>query len=995
MRKNNDLVGLTDKLSKKMYFWRMKLSLRFYLACWLLPFLLWHSEGYAQVPYTRAVNYPYQITTKTIYDMYADAKGQIWLGTDQGLMRFNGKTAYTLPFEGARQTDFTHLKTDAYGRIWGMNFANQLAYASRDSLKIFQFPAELSLQGSLLDFDFTPHCLWLCTDKMVVAIHLKTHKVMYQYEDNIDMLFTLKAYQNKIYVMRPGETLVFDDQGTMQSVHSPLNTVGRFAVGGEMFVAAKRENFKRDACQWKEGKWIELPPFDMPSEITIYHLTSSQDGQIWFCTKQGGWKWDIQTGKTQNLFPNLQVTDIVYDYQGNYWISTLDDGLWFCPSLQSLITVPIPELEEKNVYITRIYKSPKRPGTYWVATANGRIYQSNLREMDKPWYFESEFKKEITALTTGRNDEEIMSTLGIINTRTQKQIGFPYPKDLQLYQNDYLLLARASVAEWVMPYYNAEKPPPQSLFGFPINPTNTLLYGYPNYTIRAQRSYGVCIDALQKRYWIGYADDLYEYDFKGNFKIIKNKEGQAITARKMCLDKKGRLYVATYNQGLYIIENGKVSTVLDKSNLLKSNEIQKVVNYRDTIWIGTREEIGYLWNNNQSLRDVLGENRIGNINYQDFIPEARALLIAVGYKILYLPRNSPKKIPELHLLYPKLTQKDNNVEIQLEMLNYTNPEYSRFYYRLEGIDKKWNTIDDIKTTIRYSRLNAGNYTLEFYAQDQFSMAKSKLTKIQFLVPKKWWQKNWIYALAISGLLAMVGSVFYALLKRYQKRQDLREQLWISQLKAIKAQMNPHFLYNILNTVQGLVYSNRKGEAAELLGKFSDLMRKALESSEIPYLPLEDEINTLRLYLYLEKSRFEGQDFAFDIEHAQAEKLLDHKIPSMLVQPFVENAIKHGLLHKNGEKRLKVSFSEMNQGLRILIEDNGIGREKAAQIRQRQAQHVKHFTMNATQQRIDLLNKIKKFYINFKVIDKYDSDQNPRGTQVEIFIQFLNLNQNQS
>lgn len=970
----------------------MKLHNKLYLVClgcWLMVCSL---ESKAQLPYTRAINYPYQITTKTIYDMYDDAKGQIWLGTNQGLMRFNGKSAYTLPFEGARQTDFTHLKTDAYGRIWGMNFANQLAYVSRDSLKIFQFPADLSLKGSLLDFDFTPQCLWLCTDKMVVAIHLKTRKVLYRYEESLDMLFTIKAYQNKIYVLRSGETLVFDDQGTMQNVYSPINTVGRFAVSGETFIAAKRENFKRDACQWKEGKWLELPTFEMPSDITIYHLTSSRDGQIWFCTKQGGWKWDIKTGKTQNLFPNLQVTDIVSDYQGNYWISTLDDGLWFCPSLQSLIAVPIPELEEKNVYITRIQKHLRKPNDYWIATANGRIYRSSLKATENPWYFESEFKKEVTALAKGRNDDEILSTLGILNTHTKKQIAFPYPKDLQLYDNQYLLLGRSAVAEWVMPYYDSNAPPPKTLFGLPLNPTISLLYGYPSYTIRTQRSYGVCIDSLRKRYWIGYADDLYEYDFQGNVKIIKNQEGKAITARKMCTDKEGRLYVATYNQGLYVIENRKVSHVLDKSNLLKSNEVQKVINYQDTIWIGTRQEIGYLWNNNQSLRDVLGENRIGSINYQDFIPDKGVLLIALGYKILYLPRNSPKKVPDLNLLYPKVIQKDNNVEIHLEMLNYTNPEHSRFYYRLVGIDKKWNITDDIKTTIRYSQLNAGDYSLEFYAQDQYSLATSKPTTVQFLIPKKWWERNWIYALAVVGLIGLLASIFYAVLKRYQKRQDLKEQLWISQLKAIKAQMNPHFLYNILNTVQGLVYSNRKGEAAELLGKFSDLMRKALESSEIPYLPLEDEINTLRLYLHLEKSRFEGQDFEFEIEDTQAEALLEHKIPSMLVQPFVENAIKHGLLHKNGTKRLKISFQAMHSGLKVLISDNGIGREKAAQIRQRQAQHVQHFTMNATQQRIDLLNKIKKFHIDFKVNDKYDTNQHSIGTEVEIFIQFLNLNQ---
>jgi len=943
-----------------------------------------------QEPYIRAVNYPYQISTKTIYDMHADARGQIWLGTNKGLFRFNGKQAISVPFEESRQTDFTHLKTDPYGRIWGMNFANQLAYVNRDTLRLFQFPEELKLEGNLIDFDFTPQCIWLCSDKMIVAIHLKSRKILYQYKEESKQIFAIKAFKQKIHVLKMGEDMVCDEQGNTEVLPVCISSVGRFTVSNGEILLTHRENFLRKACIFKDNQWGKLPDFDLPESVVVYHLSTSKSGKTWICTKQGGWLWDCKAGKAYNLFPHLQVTDVVEDYQGNYWVSTLDDGLWFCPSLKTITYTPIIDLEEQNTFITRINLDDK-PGHYWISAANGKTYYTQLKNPKSLFSIEGDFKKEITSFIKSPKTDEILNTSGIFNLKNKNYIRLPAPKDMSLYNTQYLLIARSSAAEWLLPFYEKGTASPKKVFGIELSSNQSSLFGYPTYLLRAQRSYSVCLDSVRQKYWVGYADDLYEYDFKGNFKIIKTQKGEPIAAHRMCLDKQGKLYVATFNQGLMVIKNQTIIKRLGKYNLLKSNEVRKVFNYKDTIWVGTTQEIGYLLNDNQSFVDVLGNNSIGRINYQDFIPSEQALLIAVGFKVLYLPRNILKNPQTLTVLYPKINQKENNIQIVLEMLNYTNPEYSRFYYRLENIDQKWQNTDDIIAFLRYSQLSPGDYVLEYYAEDKFSKLRSKLYKLNFKVKAAWWQQLWFYALIVCLIISFLTFIFYLWLKKAQKRQSLREQLWISQLKAIKAQMNPHFLYNILNTVQGLVYSNRRSEAAELLGKFSDLMRNTLESSEIPYLPLQDEINTIHLYLNLEQSRFEGKDFEYSVQAEEVWHLLDQEIPSMLIQPFVENAIKHGLLHKKEEKRLFIKFETHLNNLHISIEDNGIGRQHASEIRQRQAQRVQHFTMNATQQRIDLLNKMGKFKIHFEVIDLFDSQQVSAGTRVEINIIFLTPN----
>lgn len=199
-------------------------------------------------------------------------------------------------------------------------------------------------------------------------------------------------------------------------------------------------------------------------------------------------------------------------------------------------------------------------------------------------------------------------------------------------------------------------------------------------------------------------------------------------------------------------------------------------------------------------------------------------------------------------------------------------------------------------------------------------------------------------------------------------------------------MNPHFLYNVLNTVQGLVYSDRRSEASEVLGNFSDLMRNTLQISEKPYISLSEEVAMLQLYVDLEKIRFE-EEIHCHIQVAFPTESWEHLIPSMLLQPFVENAFKHGLLHKRGEKRLDIIFSRQGNDLQVLIEDNGIGREHAQEIQKRQARKSTGFALNATSQRVELMNKITPHQIRVQIQDKYNDQHEPTGTKVLIQLHF--------
>jgi LytS/YehU family sensor histidine kinase len=202
----------------------------------------------------------------------------------------------------------------------------------------------------------------------------------------------------------------------------------------------------------------------------------------------------------------------------------------------------------------------------------------------------------------------------------------------------------------------------------------------------------------------------------------------------------------------------------------------------------------------------------------------------------------------------------------------------------------------------------------------------------------------------------------------------------SELKAIKAQMNPHFIFNALNSIQEMFFIGDKRLANEHLGKFSQLTREVLRASGKRLISLSEEIDMLTKYLELEGLRFES-DFTFSISVNDENVADDIMLPPMLIQPYVENSIRHGLLHKQGKKSIKVSFvfDEENKHLSCVIEDNGVGRTAAAEINMGRKQLHESFSTSANAKRLELLNQNRDEKIGVQYEDLAE------GTKVSILI----------
>lgn len=217
-----------------------------------------------------------------------------------------------------------------------------------------------------------------------------------------------------------------------------------------------------------------------------------------------------------------------------------------------------------------------------------------------------------------------------------------------------------------------------------------------------------------------------------------------------------------------------------------------------------------------------------------------------------------------------------------------------------------------------------------------------------------------------------------------KLLEINKLLAESQLMALRAQMNPHFVFNCLNSIQECIVTQKYGEASNYLNKFSKLFRMVLNNSGKKMVSIEEESEVLRLYLDLEHMRFE-KSFDYRIDKDEALDSEEIMMPSMLVQPYVENALWHGLMHKDGERKLLVKFEKVSEDVfRCIVDDNGIGRKRSFKLKQQQSKTKRHESkgLKISSDRVEILQK-QGYHASLEIIDKYNEQQEPAGTLVII------------
>ncbi len=283
-------------------------------------------------------------------------------------------------------------------------------------------------------------------------------------------------------------------------------------------------------------------------------------------------------------------------------------------------------------------------------------------------------------------------------------------------------------------------------------------------------------------------------------------------------------------------------------------------------------------------------------------------------------------------------------------------------------------------TVHFYNLAGGNYTVGFK-----NLANDHHTELEFEIETVFWEKWWFAPFMIFLISVVLGVVYYLIyiinLREKLKNQEVLHEL---EMKALRAQMNPHFIFNSMNTIDAYVLNKRFVEASDYLQKFSKLIRHTLENSENTTMAVSKELQSLRLYLELEQERFQNT-FTFKID-ADSELLEnDYQIPPLLLQPFVENAIIHGVRHLDrADGHVSITLRKIAQTdglgqLLVKITDNGVGRRVSAEINRNRSTHHKSMGIQIT------LDRISNFQELHGEKSKILMNDLPEGTEVQMIL----------
>lgn len=959
--------------------------------------LLFFSQTRAQFPYVKKLNYPEQLPTQVVYDMLTDSKGYIWLGTDKGLYRFNGRTFVTVPFDNTSSRAVSYLQEDADGTIWCMNFYNQLFSFRKDTLRKFAIDQNV-LKGSVTFNNVVvgPTQVWFHSFKNIYTFNKQNHALVSitNAAAKYDPILTSVYHNNRLYA--------FSNQGNLFISGQPNWTFSGQVYGeiklisaGDKLVGLGKGVDRSAPFSISKGICETMPPIDLPPDIYIFQGIFLDNKEFWICTQNGAYKWNTETGETKCYFPNERVSDVVKDYQGNYWFSTLDNGVFICSSLYNTLLKVYNDPLQDN--FTKIAALPN--GKILTGNSQGLLSRVNLETMEN-FRYTLDKARETEFISYDTSAGLIFTNRGVFKPDQPAPVELmDYSKGVTRDKFGNLVFVAFNGAYVINDYY-------KKLDRMPL--LNCMLYQQfmhdtvyfdsraKTITLRQKRGLSVLASINKDCFWIGYEDGLYQYKYDGTIQLLNDELGEPVIAKSLQQQYDGNLVVGSSTRGVMIFKKGKILKTYTVKNGLSSMNIRKVLRENNYIWVLTDAGLDRIDAATGSITNYLEEYGLTNTIINDFIVEKGKILFATtsGILIRYnLPRyfNFQIKFPLLkassngHEILNNATLPGNSRDIvfYFEALHYLSTSALTYHYRLKGLDTIWRTAGNFTNQLAFNRLSPGKYVFEIKATAGPNY-KSEVKSIGFEVPKPFWQRNGFFIL----VLVIISLLFWLFLQQWKatllKKQRIKEQLLKSQLVALRSQMNPHFLYNVLNTVQGLVYGNRKTEAGELLGNFSDLMRKTLQASDKQLLSLKDEIDNLRLYLELEKARFD-EGFYYEISLVNLTDISSIYIPSLMLQPFAENAVKHGLMHKQGPKQVLIRFEKEPEGLKVVIDDNGIGRVHSMEINKRSKNKPFSFATVALNERMNLFNSLYKQKITCRIIDKVDEKQQPAGTRIELLI----------
>jgi ligand-binding sensor domain-containing protein len=479
------------------------------------------------------------------------------------------------------------------------------------------------------------------------------------------------------------------------------------------------------------------------------------------------------------------------------------------------------------------------------------------------------------------------------------------------------------------------------------------------------------------------------------------------------MGRQGELWVATRGGGLYRFDPGsKTYTDYKIGNGLVTEELRDVfVDSLENIWVSSFDGIFKLDHASKQFERYTPRDGLDNFNislgrwtiinnkiysgspgaYSIIDPYARRRLTnrfavwITSMKVLdravhFNPDSSGK-------ITVPVDYTEDNINFEFTALDYTSSAKTQYAYQLQGFDKGWRFCENQRFA-SYNNLSGGSYLFKVRAINAEGIWSVNMASLHIYIKPAFWE-TWWFVLLLVGVL---GLLVLLLVRRRirairreagysQQRAVFHQKLAETEMVALRTQMNPHFIFNCMSIIDGLITDNRKEEAQDFLQKFSKLIRLVLENSQYQLVPLHQDMEALRLYVELEAVRYSHNfSYVFEIDPGLLEN--NYKIPPLLLQPYVENAIVHGLRHKESvDGKLRILVKRRTNDVLIMVEDNGIGRARGIRHNEENRRPHQPIGMKVTAKRIDLLKMINLNNVGIDIADLYPGED--PGTRVTI------------
>ena len=913
-----------------------------------------------------------ELSGYNIYDIIQNDKGIILIGTNNGIYKYDGINISKLQSPKLKDKSFFGFKTDNNNNIYCYNLIGEIYRVTEDSITHYITIPEDYLTD-YFSFEFT--------DKNEIIFSF-IKPIIRGVDGKYSMLFedlTLEYFENEIHKMDDGRIILFNstkcivyiygEDGDWQTIKIeesiPFNHKVSIDSDGEDIYIFDHNSF--DVYKIKNG-YYEIISLESKASLKRTELFSVYAGGSYCLSVSGGGillfdaKGNLKYGG-KTLFEEYMFSGFLTDKEGDYWITTLENAILYFNKFPIISYVNDPLL--KDEFINRV--SFCSNGEMFVGTMSGKIiketegrlellydvtpHKINYLEHKSNYLFTS---KGMFMLNHKQKGKDVMPNKWVINNDVEQidhSFFYATSKGLILHNevlgiDTVLLRARIHKLEYI-----------KSLDALWVA-TNKGLYLNKDQELKKMvllEDLSIPIDLQQynDELWIATESDgiiLY-----GNNKILKHLTLDngllSLEVRKIiCVDE---MLFISHSRGLQIYDiKRKKFQILNTSDGLLANNVRDFTVYKDYIALVTHQGL-------QKLNYKL-------LNQKGYKPNVVFTRIASKEGILYEDN-------------PELSYSNNSIIFQFT--SYAFKHDVSYKYKLIKDDNEnvgWNKQTFSSDMMHYPSLSPGYYTFKLKAVTDH-LQESDVISYSFRIKNPFWETIpfWI---AILAVIAKLVCLFYKYtVKKVKRENQIKAELYTSKLTALKSQMNPHFIFNSLNSIQALILKEDVKNSYNYIVKFSTLVRNTLSYSDKSFISFDEEIKLLQMYLDLEKLRFKD---GFNFKLTTYAHIKGY-IPPMLIQPFVENAIKHGLLHSKEEKTLSIEF-KLGDVLLCIVEDNGIGREKSMEIKKRQGRKHEAFSVNALEQRFMILNEIYGSQIGFKIID-LKSGNKAMGTRVEIRI----------